>query len=153
MTISTSARADALRNTPATRIVLLLSAVTLLSFLSSCGRSEPTPVRAKPVAKFDTVPGGTRAFESFHTVDGLGERIVVPEGARRAALHFDCSAPDGDITLSTSDGGLAVGGCSAKHGDGHGVILNDLPAGAHELQLSVDVPAGGEWSAAVDLVR
>lgn len=121
--------------------------------LASCAGPSPEAPRAAPVSGFDFFPDSVRGFSDFGAVDGVVERIEVPRNTKRVVLHFDCSANKGSVSVHSKSGPLVEGTCGSIRGEGKGVIANDFSPQSGPLSIHVDVPAGGKWSAAVDLVR
>lgn len=132
-----------------TATVIALTGWTLVA----CGGSPADAPRAKPISDFAAYPDSFRAFSAFGAADGLVERIDVPRDAKHFALHFDCSAKDGSVSVRWKQRELVAAECSSVRSEGKGIIANELPSDAGSVELVVNVPAGGKWSAAVDVVR
>lgn len=121
--------------------------------LAACGDSAADAPRAKPVSDFNVFPDSVRAFSDFGAVDSLVKQIELPRDAKHFALQFDCSAEGGSVSVRWKGRDLVTAECSSVGAEGKGIIANELPSHAGTVSLVVNVPAGGTWSAAVDLVR
>lgn len=94
--------------------------------LSACAGSSTDDPRAAPVSSFDIYPDSVRAFSDFGAADGVIERIDVPRDATNVALHFDCAANDGAVSVRWEGRDLVAATCSSVRGEGKGIIANKL---------------------------
>jgi hypothetical protein len=126
-----------------------LAALPVLAMITLAGCSD-----ASPTSTFDLRQGTTRAVELIDQRGDAVQRVELKTPTDDLYLRMDCIGDeDGEIVIAIGDVGEGSVPCTSESGRSSGFIgMSDFGSGPlTDFDVTVTVPKGARWSAAVDV--